>query len=183
MLTELALTVTTPITASALLYARHLASRLRTDPLTGLANRAALERRFTGARRRDERVAVLLSDVNRFKQLNDAYGHRFGDLVLCEIASTLAQHARPGLLPVRLHGDEFAVLLTGLDAFTDPTQVADQIADSISQITVINGQPIEVALSIGAATGPASTGLPGLLARADAAMYQHKQASRIPVSR
>lgn len=183
MLTELALTVITPITAAALLYARHLAARLRTDRLTGLANRGELERRFSRARRRGERVAVLLADVNRFKQLNDTHGHRFGDLVLCEIACTLAQHSRPGLLPVRLHGDEFAVLLTGLDTFTDPHAIADQLADGVTDISVINGQPVDVSLSIGAATAPASAGLPGLLARADAAMYRHKHRTREPVSR
>ncbi|MCA1195342.1 GGDEF domain-containing protein [Saccharopolyspora sp. 6V] len=163
-------------------YAWRLHTRLHTDPLTGLANRAALERRFARARRRHERVAVLLADANRFKQLNDTYGHRFGDLVLCEIAHVLTRHAGPDVLPVRLHGDEFAVLLTGLNAITDPTRVADTLAEAVTDITVVNGQPVEVSLSIGAATGPATGGLPDLLARADTAMYRHKH-TRTTVSR
>ncbi|GAB2660016.1 hypothetical protein GCM10027271_18410 [Saccharopolyspora gloriosae] len=183
MLAELALAVTASGTAGMSLYARYLFTCLNTDPLTGLANRAALERRFARARRRRQRVAVLLADANRFKSINDTYGHRVGDLVLCEIATVLALHARPGLLPVRLHGDEFAVLLTGLDAFTDPAAVADQLADAVGDVSVVNGHPVEVSLSIGTATGPATGGLPDLLTRADAAMYRRKNSNRTPVSR
>lgn len=183
MFAELALTVTTPAAAGAFTYARRLAAQLRTDSLTGLGNRAALEARFTRARRRGQRVAVLLADANRFKQINDTYGHRFGDLVLCEIAATLARYAGPDLLPVRLHGDEFAVLLTGLDAFTDPAAIARKLADSVTDISVINGKPVEISLSIGTATGPPTAGLTDLLARADAAMYRHKHSNRTPVPR
>lgn len=146
--------------------------------LTGLANRAELYRRFSRicllARRR-EPVALLLGDVDRFKTLNDTYGHRFGDQVLHRLAADLDAVCGPGELAVRLHGDEFAVLITGEGAATAESR-AIEISRALSGTRVLDGQPVEVATSWGAATIPitAHAALTHVLSRADARMYRAK---------
>ena len=65
----------------------------------------------------------------------------------------------------------------------DQLRLADQLADSVTDISVINGKPVEISLSIGTATGPPTAGLTDLLARADAAMYRHKHSNRTPIPR
>lgn len=88
--------------------------RLHTDRLTGLANRDALARAFQRASRRSLAVGVLLIDLDKFKAVNDEHGHDAGNHLLRAVARQLAFAAVPGSLPVRLHGDEFAVLLPDL---------------------------------------------------------------------
>ncbi len=178
MLTELALLATSLTGAGATYYAAILFRRLHTDALTGLGNRAELYRRFSRicllARHR-EPVALLLGDVDRFKTLNDTHGHRFGDQVLQSLAAELEQLCGPGELAVRLHGDEFALLITG-----DGAKLADSrataITHALSGTRVVDGQPVEVATSWGAATIPISphAALTHVLSRADHRMYQAK---------
>ncbi|MHA6801929.1 GGDEF domain-containing protein [Salinifilum ghardaiensis] len=178
MLTELALLATSLIGGSAAFYARTLFRRLHTDALTGLGNRAELYRRFARlsflARNR-EPVALLLGDVDRFKALNDTHGHRFGDRVLQTLATELDQIRTLGELAVRLHGDEFAVLITG-DGAEQAESRAVEITRALSGTRVVDGQPVEVATSWGAATIPITphAALTHVLSRADARMYQAK---------
>ncbi|MHA6805011.1 GGDEF domain-containing protein [Salinifilum ghardaiensis] len=178
MLTELALLATSLAGGGAAYYAATLFRRLHTDALTGLGNRAELYRRFGRlclfARNR-EPVALLLGDVDRFKALNDTYGHRFGDRVLQTLASDLDEIRGTGELVVRLHGDEFAVLLTGDGAATAESR-AVEITRALSGTRVVDGQPVEVATSWGAATIPITphAALTHVLSRADARMYQAK---------
>src|ERR1035438_2686393 len=89
----------------------HLAG---TDALTGTLNRRAIERQtervFNPSRRRNDSVAVLMLDIDRFKEINDSYGHLAGDLALCAVADCLRDTMRAGDLIARLGGDEFLVI-------------------------------------------------------------------------
>lgn len=154
--------------------------RLHTDPLTGLPNRAALVRAFRRATRRGLTVGVLLVDLDRFKQVNDAHGHDAGNVVLRAAARQLAFAAGPSALPVRLHGDEFAVLLPSLAFGQAGQQVAELraagVAASIEAATVeLPGETVRVSATVGAAVAPVEAAeLSRLLRVADQRMYAAK---------
>ncbi|GGJ01678.1 hypothetical protein GCM10011581_43560 [Saccharopolyspora subtropica] len=179
MLAELTLAVTSATTAAYGLRAHRLQRRLRTDTLTGLGNRAALEVAFNRARRgrRGEHlVAVALGDLNGFKAVNDAHGHRFGDQVLITVATALKSTAHRGELPVRLHGDEFAILLPATTA-EQAEHRARQFQTAVAAIDQVHGQPVKVSMALGVMTAVASTAnLTTLLASADHRMYGDKAA-------
>ncbi|WP_083935746.1 GGDEF domain-containing protein [Saccharomonospora halophila] len=174
MLTHLALTLTTTTTVASGLCAYRLRGRLRTDPLTGLGNRLALVEAFERARRRTPMVAVALGDMNGFKALNDTHGHRFGDRVLVEVATRLRRCAVGGELPVRLHGDEFAVLIPC--STTDRAcRRADDYRAAVDSLDVVDGQPIAASMAFGVMAAPSGTAeLSALLATADDRMYGDK---------
>lgn len=178
MLAQLALSVTTATTVAATGYAWRYRQKTLTDPLTGLANRAALEAEFR-RRRRSGPVAVAVGDMNGFKAFNDTYGHRFGDQVLIEVARVLAREVSRGEVPVRLHGDEFAVLLPGITDQAAAEHRVRQLQTAITQITAIDGQPVEVSMALGVMTMPAeSADLSRLLGSADDRMYGDKHTNR-----
>lgn len=157
--------------------------RLHTDPLTGLANRDALTRAFRRAIRRSAAVGVLLLDLDEFKAINDRHGHDVGNHVLWHVATRLAVAAGPGALPVRLHGDEFAVLLPNLafgQAGLDAAQHrAAGIAAAISTPLDLPGHTPRITASVGAAVAPAHTADLSLLLRvADQRMYATKTGTR-----
>jgi diguanylate cyclase (GGDEF)-like protein len=148
-----------------------------TDDLTGLGNRRLLYRRLEAAlaRRVEGRVvALLIVDLDRFKEINDALGHHMGDQLLRQIGPRLATQLRNGDLLVRLGGDEFAVLL----ADTDPasaTGVAQRLLDGLEDPFDLDGVALHVDGSIGLAWCPDHADTPiALLQRADVAMYQAK---------
>ena len=176
MLTEILLAVTTTTTLSTGVCSYRLRRKLRTDPLTGLGNRLALAEAFARARRRFPLVAVALGDMNGFKALNDTHGHRFGDRVLIEIAAILQRTAECGELPVRLHGDEFAVLIP----CPTPDHAArrlDAYRTAVDALTEVDGQPITASMALGVMTAPShSAELSALLASADDRMYGDKHA-------
>lgn len=177
MLTYLALAVTTMSTLTAGFAAYRLRLQLRRDPLTGLGNRLALAEAFARARRRFPVVAVALGDMNGFKALNDLHGHRFGDRVLIEIAARLQATAVAGECPVRLHGDEFAVLIP----CTTPDHVARRLTayrTAVDALTEVDGQPITASMALGVMAAPSeSADLSALLASADDRMYGDKHNS------
>lgn len=163
--------------------------RLHTDPLTGLANRDALARAFGRAARRSAAVGVLLLDLDEFKAINDRHGHDVGNHVLRHVATRLAATAGPGTLAVRLHGDEFAVLLpnlapgqAGLDAAHN---WAAAIAAALATPVSLPGHALRITASVGAAVAPAHTADLSLLLRiADQRMYATKTANAdAPVGR
>lgn len=161
-----------------------LLSRLAlSDPLTGLANRRAFDEAITREVARTARLcrplSLLVLDLDRFKQVNDTYGHPTGDDVLNGLATLLARVCRRGDLPARLGGDEFAVLLphTGLD---QALLVAERIRRAVESAPLGRTSPVAVTVSIGSASvlSPEQGGPESLVARADAALYRSKSLGR-----
>jgi diguanylate cyclase (GGDEF)-like protein len=146
------------------------------DPLTGLANRTLLNTVITDAMAAaDGTTALLLLDLDHFKEINDTLGHAAGDLVLVEVARRLCRAVRGSDLVARLGGDEFAVLLTGL---SDPEQaepVATQLLAALNQPVEYEGLHLSVDGSIGIACHPHDADTSEeLFRRCDVAMYQAK---------
>lgn len=154
-----------------------LRGRLRTarrDPLTGLRTRDGFTRRAT-ALLKDPRAVVLLADVDRFKQINDRFGHAAGDVLLKATAERLAHYAGTSGVVGRLGGDEFAAVV--LDEH-------GAIADTLATLHLLLARPVDgqaglaTTVSLGWVRAADHTGdeLPALLRRADEAMYAAKQA-------
>jgi diguanylate cyclase (GGDEF)-like protein len=153
------------------------------DPLTGLANRLLFERRLRQEVRNvmtgQTTFAVLMIDLDRFKQVNDTLGHSAGDQVLRETATRLLGAVRQGDTVARLGGDEFAVLQTGLDSERSAILAAQRIVQSVSEVYTIAGNPIEIGASVGISACPADTVEEGeLIECADLALYQAKRSGR-----
>jgi diguanylate cyclase (GGDEF)-like protein/PAS domain S-box-containing protein len=152
------------------------------DGLTDLPNRMMLFDRLDialeAARERHSMVALLLMDLDRFKEVNDTFGHQFGDGLLKQVAFRLQNQLHETDTVARLGGDEFAVVLT---AAADPNEVAAtarRILNTLEQPFVVEGQVLEVGGSIGIALYPLHGGdARTLMRRADVAMYDAKQAN------
>ncbi|MEJ3742378.1 bifunctional diguanylate cyclase/phosphodiesterase [Actinomycetes bacterium KLBMP 9797] len=147
------------------------------DTLTGLANRRQLLERGTemlGNRHADGVTALLLIDLNHFKEVNDTLGHVAGDRVLIEVAERLRQEARPDDLVARLGGDEFAVLIAGLPAPAIAAHRAEGLLAALHVPLQVDGMRISVEASGGIAVAQGG-GMTELLRRADVAMYQAKR--------
>ncbi len=161
-----------------------LAHQASHDSLTGLPNRAYFEGRLIRALRSaakvNERVAVLFLDSDRFKDINDNFGHAAGDAVLVAVAERVRAQLREDDLVARLGGDEFAVLLAPLHKAEDAQRIADKIIASMdTPIPVPGNTEVLTSLSIGIAIYPDHGATPGtLLNAADAAMYQAKRLSQ-----
>ncbi|NWA86750.1 MULTISPECIES: diguanylate cyclase domain-containing protein [unclassified Pseudomonas] len=161
-----------------------LAHQASHDSLTGLPNRAFFEGRLIRALRSaakvNERVAVLFLDSDRFKDINDNFGHAAGDAVLVAVAERVRAQLREDDLVARLGGDEFAVLLAPLHKLDDAQRIADKIIASMDKPIPLPGNTqVLTSLSIGIAVYPDHGATPGtLLNAADAAMYQAKRLSQ-----
>jgi len=160
-----------------------LAHQANHDSLTGLPNRAFFEGRLIRALRSaakvKEQVAVLYLDSDRFKEINDSFGHAAGDAVLVAVAERVRAQLREDDLVARLGGDEFAILLAPLHKVEDARRIADKIIASMDlPIPVPGNTQVLTSLSIGIAIYPDHGATPGaLLNAADAAMYQAKRLS------
>jgi len=161
--------------------ALHLAYQALHDVLTGLPNRALLSDRLSQslrtAQRQKDSLGVCLIDLDRFKAVNDTYGHHVGDLVLKEVAARLRTALRASDTVARIGGDEMAIVLTSIGDTENAVAIAGKIAQVICEPCVFAGQQVTVGASIGLAVFPAH-GSDGdtLLLRADAAMYAAKRA-------
>lgn len=161
-----------------------LSHRANHDSLTGLSNRAfmeaELERAILDARIGNGKVAVLFLDSDRFKYINDTFGHASGDRVLVTIAARIKQQLREGDLVARLGGDEFAILLKPLRNSSDAMHIADNIISAMAQaIELPTGNSIVSSLTIGVAVFPDhAIDAVSLVGAADEAMYRAKQAQR-----
>ena len=151
----------------------------RTDELTGLANRRYFSSQVDLALESDERsgdVAILLIDLDRFKELNDTLGHHAGDELLCQFADRLREVLKPARVIARLGGDEFVVLLDGVNGSAGAIRAARTITDRLEAPFEIEGLHIPVGASIGVALAPpATTTRAELLRHADVAMYRAKE--------
>jgi diguanylate cyclase len=149
-----------------------------TDDLTGLPNRRHLDRRLRErlelARARGSSVALLLIDLDGFKELNDTLGHRAGDLVLEQVGPRLRAALRAGDELARLGGDEFAVVLSDAD---DAEAVGRRMRQALEAGLTVDGIDLRIGASIGIALFPEhGEDAETLLQRADVAMYQAKAA-------
>jgi diguanylate cyclase (GGDEF)-like protein len=147
------------------------------DPLTGLANRALVQERTRAAlaERHNLTTALLLLDLDHFKEINDTLGHVAGDFLLQRVADRLRSLSRPGDLVARLGGDEFAVLLTGLESAEAAAPAAEEVLMLLSEPVEFEGLRLSVEASVGVACYPADAqDADELLRRADVAMYQAK---------
>jgi diguanylate cyclase (GGDEF)-like protein len=161
---------------------QHLSGARRqavTDDLTGLGNRRSLFEHGTlrlETADPTDRLALILIDLDNFKEINDTFGHPAGDELLREMARRLTARARAHDLLVRLGGDEFALLIT-LAPEADSREIAAAILDRITEPFVIDGARLLVAASAGIAERDNdSLGIVDLLRRADVAMYAAKDA-------
>jgi diguanylate cyclase (GGDEF)-like protein len=150
------------------------------DDLTGLVNRKGLveeTRRVLAQRQRQGgRCALIVLDLDRFKEVNDALGHPFGDEVLRLVAGRLRSALRPDDLVARLGGDEFAVLLRVVRDDRAALEVADRLSAALDERLEIGGQLVDVEASIGIALAPEhGIEYEALLSRADVAMYRAKE--------
>ncbi|MDQ1706183.1 MAG: hypothetical protein QOF18_2549, partial [Frankiaceae bacterium] len=144
------------------------------DALTGLPNRLLFDRAATAVLETRRTSAVLLLDLDRFKEVNDTLGHAAGDLVLREVGTRLRTVLRDAACVARLGGDEFAVVLAGAD-LADAQQCARSIAAALSNRLDVSDVAIAVDASIGIALGPDhGSDIATLLRRADVAMYAAK---------
>lgn len=147
------------------------------DPLTGLPNRALFVERLQRALSSDGsgNAAVLFLDLDDFKKVNDSLGHEMGDRLLVAAAGRLRGCLDAGDTVARLSGDEFTVLLEGVDNAEDAGRVARRILQRLGEPFDLDGREASVTASIGVALGSASDGLPAaLLNEADLAMYRAK---------
>ena len=149
------------------------------DALTGLANRPRLLERLDQligeARHSGQPVSVLLMDLDRFKNVNDALGHQHGDVVLQEVARRLTGLLRDSDTVARLGGDEFAVLLPQTSSNTAQS-VAAKVTAALDQPIEIEGQNVDIGASVGIATYPEhGADAATLLRDADVAMYAAKR--------
>lgn len=155
---------------------RHQAT---TDHLTGLPNRRALYAQadaWVGDPVHD-RQALLLMDLDRFKEVNDSLGHQAGDRLLVQVGARLSEQLRAGDLLVRLGGDEFALLLDGADA-RQAAAVAAKLCAALAEPFALEDVAVHSAMSIGFALFPSDGhDLDTLLRKADVAMYKAKASS------
>ena len=152
-----------------------------TDSLTGLANRRAfmekLDQAHARAVRHQSPVCVLFCDIDRFKTINDSFGHAAGDAVLREVSSRLLQHFRAEDTVGRLGGDEFAVIVEDDSAFTEV--LLDRLRDLMAVPYTVAGQLIAASVSVGMASPRDGESSAQLLDRADSTMYQAKAARHL----
>jgi diguanylate cyclase (GGDEF)-like protein len=165
-------------------WLQHLATH---DPLTGLPNRTEFERccreAMARARRQGRKLAVLYIDLDKFKPVNDTYGHVTGDELLRVLSVRMQQMMRETDVVARIGGDEFSVLLADLDDVSGSYIVACKLLDMLSQPVVSRRGTHAVGASIGISAYPDDGNDPQTLLRlADAAMYRVKQGGRSGVS-
>ncbi len=153
------------------------------DSLTGLPNRTLfherLEHALVVARRRESRVAVLFIDLDRFKAINDSFGHAVGDQLLRSVARRLRDCVREEDTVARLGGDEFTVILEGVTHVSAITRVAESLLQVCSQPFETDGQQLSISPSIGISVFPDdAVSAARLVNHADMAMYVAKDQGR-----
>ena len=160
-----------------------LARDISTDALTGLSNRRAFdvqgpELALSGIQKKG-RYALMIIDIDRFKSINDTFGHTSGDKVLKQVADAIASHARDDDLVVRYGGEEIALVLPGCDE-TRTAMIADRIREGIENSTVeVSGINLKVTVSIGyVVVDKPGMGFWSAFEQADSALYRAKNGGR-----
>ncbi len=148
------------------------------DPLTGLPNRTLfmdrLEQAMLLGAREDRTTSVLMLDMDGFKEVNDMFGHGNGDVVLVEVAHRLAGRIRPHDTVTRMGGDEYAVLLVGMDG-EQAEETSRRLDDALGRPFDLGGVQVDLEVSIGIATGRPGDDAMTVMRKADTAMYHAKE--------
>jgi diguanylate cyclase (GGDEF)-like protein len=149
------------------------------DGLTQLLNRRSFDTHLTGfleSNAEDVRGALLLMDLDGFKEINDRLGHQTGDMMLLGIADQLRRSAPAAAVVARVGGDEFAVLIPDVGSDASTMAIVEQLRTEITRPVVVDGFPLSVGVSIGLAFAPTHGRTPeDLLSAADIAMYRAKR--------
>jgi diguanylate cyclase (GGDEF)-like protein len=151
--------------------------------LTGLPNRLYLAAHLPGAieeaRRRRLPLAVMFLDLDRFKHVNDTYGHETGDKLLQAVAQRIREAVRNDDIVVRMGGDEFVVIMSAIRTSTHVSETAMRITTALNAPIVIDGRPLVTTVSVGVSVFPRDGDDVGsLLRHSDTAMYQAKDRGR-----
>ncbi len=175
------LIITEDVTEELAAYAQihHMAQH---DGLTNLPNRTFFNQRLDmaldQARLDQTGAAILCLDLDNFKNINDAFGHAFGDKILLTLASRLKKTLREHDTLARLGGDEFAIVLPRVTHIDEATQAAQRLIDAVARAFAIDGHSFAVALSIGIALSSADSTAEQMLRHGDMALYEAKRNGR-----
>lgn len=164
-----------------------LAEKVMKCPVTGLLNRRGLRARLAAALRQLSRqpgsVTLLFCDLNRFKEVNDFYGHQVGDELLIEVSKRLQTTLRPEDLLARWGGDEFVILSTNIPSPMAAVQLAERLQALVSKPWSASDYSISPSITVGiASTDDSEVSLDDLLRRADLAMYAAKASNERSVT-
>lgn len=160
---------------------RALMDQALSDPLTGLPNRRGLMQRLERALNHPEQeLALIFCDLDRFKDVNDRYGHASGDQLLLDVSQRLQRELRTGDTLARLGGDEFVVLLEQLRSDADALMLAERLQRCLAIPWQLGDEEVSLSMSLGVASASSLEGLTAeeLLRRADLTMYRVKEAGR-----
>ena len=157
------------------------------DPLTNVSNRAnldaVLDRELELAKRHEVPLSVIMVDVDRFKSINDTYGHVVGDYVLKALADCMVACARDSDIVFRYGGEEFIIVLSNTST-EGATNLAERIRSSVEALNIcFDDNQVSITVSLGVATYTSGCTRTDLLANADRALYASKQAGRNQVTR
>ncbi len=176
------------LVAASMFYAAHydhdeLFYRATHDELTGLANRALfldhLRTAIAQANRKRELTGVMMIDMNGLKQINDQFGHRYGDAAIREFGRRLKENSRETDTVARFGGDEFGIILTPIDSASSVALKTQRLAKNIQEPFHFEGQQLPISASYGGAVYPEDSHvLDELLDIADQAMYAQKRSFR-----
>lgn len=174
----IALTLFTLLSYVTVAYRKNLQKHLELDTLSQLPNRAGVHRRYQQMRRRNMRVALVMVDIDRFKTVNDTFGHNAGDKAIKHTASILSEEVRDQDMVGRWGGEEFIILVP-----SDDEQVAGSIAERIrhrleNAVCKAGDHAIRVTASFGVSHASTRVPLTELIAHADKALYQAKKKGR-----
>ena len=175
----ISLSVMTDVTALKQAESRNHAQAI-TDHLTGLLNRqgfeAALDQGIREVDARNMQLACIFIDLDRFKWINDNFGHAAGDEVLRQVVSRIRTTLRPDDAMARLGGDEFAILVSAEDVAPLAEEIGERICDCLNQPIIVEGTDLSVTASVGIALYPDhAANASDLLLKSDMAMYTRKR--------
>ena len=167
----------------AVAMGKHYAALATRDTLTGLFNRRefndALEREFASARRRKGSMALLLLDLDGFKQVNDTHGHAAGDKVLCAVSSRISEVARANDTVARIGGDEFVLICPDMSDEESAATLSQRLIEAINLPIDIGAAHVRIGVSIGIAFCTEQvTWAEEMIRQADQAMYTAKKSGR-----